>query len=48
VIAQDAASSVVYGMAAEAVRRGAVDLELPIERIAGRLIELMMGRAHAG
>jgi two-component system, chemotaxis family, protein-glutamate methylesterase/glutaminase len=47
VIAQNAATSVVYGMAAEAVRRGAVDLELPIERIAERLIQLVMRRAHA-
>lgn len=47
VIAQDETSSVVYGMAAEAVRRGAVDIELPIERIAERLIELVSGGAHA-
>jgi two-component system, chemotaxis family, protein-glutamate methylesterase/glutaminase len=47
VIAQNEATSVVYGMAAEAVRRGAVDVELPIERIAERLIELVSGGAHA-
>ncbi|HEX2166144.1 MAG TPA: chemotaxis-specific protein-glutamate methyltransferase CheB [Longimicrobiales bacterium] len=48
VIAQNEATSVVYGMAAEAVRRGAVDIELPIERIAERLIDLVSGGAHAG
>jgi two-component system, chemotaxis family, protein-glutamate methylesterase/glutaminase len=48
VIAQNEATSVVYGMAAEAVRRGAVDAELPLERIAERLIELVSGGAHAG
>lgn len=47
VIAQDAATSVVHGMAAEAVRRGAVDLELPIETIAARLNDLLMRGAHA-
>jgi two-component system chemotaxis response regulator CheB len=40
VIAQDEASSVVYGMAAEAVRRGAVDAVLPVDHIALRLLEL--------
>lgn len=48
VIAQNEASSVVYGMAAEAVRRGAVDIELPIERIAERLLDLVSGGTHAG
>jgi two-component system chemotaxis response regulator CheB len=48
VIAQDEASSVVYGMAAEAVRRGAVDIELPLERIAERMVQLLTGAAHAG
>lgn len=48
VIAQDEASSVVYGMAAEAVRRGAVDVELPLEQIAARMVELVTGRANAG
>jgi two-component system, chemotaxis family, protein-glutamate methylesterase/glutaminase len=41
VIAQDEASSVVYGMAQEAARRGAVDLILPVEEIATRLMELV-------
>jgi two-component system, chemotaxis family, protein-glutamate methylesterase/glutaminase len=40
VIAQDEASSIVYGMAGEAVRRGAVDAVLPVDHIAVRLIEL--------
>jgi two-component system chemotaxis response regulator CheB len=48
VIAQNETSSVVYGMAAEAVRRGAVDVELPIERIADRVLAIMSGGAHAG
>jgi two-component system chemotaxis response regulator CheB len=48
VIAQDEATSVVYGMAAEAVRRGAVDIELPIGDIAKRLITLVIGSAHGG
>ena len=46
VIAQDEATSVVYGMAAEAVRRNAVDLQLPIEGIAARLAELMKGKSR--
>lgn len=48
VIAQDEATSVVYGMAAEAVRRGAVDIELPIGDIAKRLIGLVTRSAHGG
>ncbi len=32
-VAQDEASSVVYGMPKEAVKRGAVDVQLPLERI---------------
>lgn len=47
VIAQNEATSVVYGMAAEAVRRGAVDVELPMERIAERIIELVGGGVDA-
>ena len=39
-IAQDEASSVVWGMPGEAVKRGAVDTELPLSRIAGKLISL--------
>jgi two-component system, chemotaxis family, protein-glutamate methylesterase/glutaminase len=48
VIAQNEATSIVYGMASEAKRRGAVDVELPIERIADRLIELVSGGSNAG
>lgn len=48
VIAQNEATSIVYGMAAEAKRRGAVDVELPIERIADRLIELVSGGISGG
>lgn len=46
VIAQDEASSVVYGMAGEAVRRGAVDVVMPIDHIAVRLIELAKSADH--
>ncbi|MBR9990521.1 MAG: chemotaxis-specific protein-glutamate methyltransferase CheB [Gemmatimonadetes bacterium] len=48
VIAQNEATSVVYGMAAEAVRRGAVDVELPMELIADRLIQLVSGGSGGG
>lgn len=41
VLAQDEASSVVFGMAREAVRRGAVDAVLPLGQIAPRLRALM-------
>ena len=37
-IAQDEASSVVWGMPGEAVQRGAADQVLPLERIAGALV----------
>jgi two-component system, chemotaxis family, protein-glutamate methylesterase/glutaminase len=47
VIAQDEATSVVYGMAQEAVRRNAVDWVMPIEQIAARLVELVTKEAHA-
>jgi two-component system chemotaxis response regulator CheB len=39
-IAQDEATSVVYGMPAQAVRRGAVDHELPLPAIAEMLAQL--------
>ncbi|HEU4629131.1 MAG TPA: chemotaxis-specific protein-glutamate methyltransferase CheB [Gemmatimonadaceae bacterium] len=41
VLAQDEASSVVYGMAREAVQAGAVTELLPLDEIAGRLQELV-------
>jgi two-component system, chemotaxis family, protein-glutamate methylesterase/glutaminase len=42
-IAQDAKSSVVWGMPGEAVRRGAVDEVLPLDRIAERALQLARG-----
>ncbi|MEO5509850.1 MAG: chemotaxis-specific protein-glutamate methyltransferase CheB, partial [Longimicrobiales bacterium] len=47
VIAQDEASSVVYGMAQEAVKRNAVDVILPIGKIGSKLNELIRASAHA-
>jgi two-component system chemotaxis response regulator CheB len=44
VIAQDEASSVVYGMPGEAVSAGLVDASVPVEEIAHWLIELGPGR----
>ena len=46
-LAQDEASSVVYGMPREAVRLGGVDRVLPLDAIAGALIA-HHGRAPAG
>jgi two-component system, chemotaxis family, protein-glutamate methylesterase/glutaminase len=46
VLAQDEATSVVYGMAQEAVRRGAVDAVVPLEQIAARLVETVAPEAH--
>ncbi len=40
VLAQDEATSVVYGMPREAVAVGVVDAVLPIDAVAGRLMEL--------
>jgi two-component system, chemotaxis family, protein-glutamate methylesterase/glutaminase len=48
VIAQDEGSSVVYGMAQEAVRRGVVDEVVPLEEIATRIVQLVAREAHAG
>ncbi|MDH5408465.1 MAG: chemotaxis response regulator protein-glutamate methylesterase [Gammaproteobacteria bacterium] len=39
-VAQDEKTSVVWGMPGEAVKLGAVDKELPLEKIAGKLITL--------
>jgi two-component system, chemotaxis family, protein-glutamate methylesterase/glutaminase len=41
IIAQDELSSVVYGMAREAVEAGLVSEILPLDRIGRRLIELV-------
>ncbi len=41
VLAQDEATSVVYGMAQEAVRAGLTDLVLPLDAIAPRIVELV-------
>ncbi|MBV9774501.1 MAG: chemotaxis-specific protein-glutamate methyltransferase CheB [Gemmatimonadetes bacterium] len=43
VLAQDEASSVIYGMPGEAVRAGVVEEVLPVERIAARLVEMAGG-----
>ncbi|MDH5446126.1 MAG: chemotaxis response regulator protein-glutamate methylesterase [Gammaproteobacteria bacterium] len=40
-IAQDEKTSVVWGMPGEAVKIGAVDKELPLEKIAGKLMSLI-------
>jgi two-component system, chemotaxis family, protein-glutamate methylesterase/glutaminase len=48
VIAQDEATSIVYGMAQEAVRRGAVNAIVPLDQIATRLDELTSKEAHVG
>jgi two-component system, chemotaxis family, protein-glutamate methylesterase/glutaminase len=43
VIAQNEATSVIYGMPKEAVAAGVVDLELPITEIGPRLVSLVSG-----
>lgn len=48
IIAQDEASSVVFGMAGEAVRRGAVDMVVPLEEIATRLMDVVTKEARVG
>lgn len=40
-IAQDEATSVVWGMPGEAVKRGAADIQLPLGSIAGKLMSLV-------
>ncbi len=42
VIAQDQATSVVFGMPAEAIKAGVVDQVLPLNRIAARINEIVM------
>jgi two-component system chemotaxis response regulator CheB len=39
-LAQDEASSVVWGMPGAAVRLGAADSVLPLDRVAGALLQL--------
>ena len=43
-VAQDEASCVVYGMPKEAVARGGVDLVVPLEEIADKLVRFAQGR----
>lgn len=43
-IAQDQASSVVFGMPAEAIKRGAVDHILPLKQIAAAIVNFHKGR----
>jgi two-component system, chemotaxis family, protein-glutamate methylesterase/glutaminase len=47
VLAQDEASSVVYGMPGEAVAAGVVDSVLAVDELAPRLAELVAGGSHA-
>lgn len=46
VLAQDQASSVVYGMPAEAVAAGVTDAVLPIDDMATRLVDLVAGESN--
>lgn len=47
VLAQDAATSVVYGMAKAAVELGAVDEELPLQALGPRLLEVILPQERA-
>lgn len=47
VIAQDETTSIVFGMAQEAVRRGVVHAVVPLARIGPRLLELVRRESHA-
>ncbi len=47
ILAQDEASSVVYGMPGEAVAAGVVDAVLAVDDVARRLAELVAGGSHA-
>ena len=47
VLAQDEASSVVFGMPGEAIAAGVVEAVLAIDEIAPRLVELVAGGSHA-
>ena len=43
-IAQDEASCVVFGMPNEAIKLGAVDLTLPLDEIAGAIVNYSQGK----
>lgn len=47
IIAQDEASSVVYGMPKAAVETGVVDMVLPVEAIPDRVVSIVKGRGGA-
>jgi two-component system chemotaxis response regulator CheB len=47
-IAQDQESCVVFGMPHEAIKRGAADEVLPLERIAGAILNYQQARLHEG
>lgn len=49
-LAQDRATSVVYGMPARAVEQGAVDAVLPLEQVPSKIVEWLnsLGRVAAG
>ena len=47
VLAQDEASSIVYGMPGEAVAAGLVDAVLAVDDVAPRLVELIAGGSYA-
>jgi two-component system chemotaxis response regulator CheB len=46
--AQDQNSSVVFGMPGAAIQEGKVDLVLPLEEIAPRLIKIIKGEGRPG
>jgi two-component system chemotaxis response regulator CheB len=46
-IAQDESTSVVFGMPKEAIDRGAVDVVLPLPRIAGGILQRSSGSSRA-
>jgi len=48
VVAQDASTSIVFGMASEVIDRGIVDRVLPLHGIAVHIIERVTGQSDAG